>query len=147
MEKLIAGFDFTQMNFIIKKHFLDHGDYSWAVEKGAIVDDIYSSMDWMKLCDKVVTDYSAISFEAASIDRELYIFQPDIEKYASDNGLNIYMEKEAISDYVAHTEEELIDILKKPYDRNAVYAFRDKWLAIDREDCTGSLCSFIISLL
>lgn len=147
MEKLVHGFDFESMNLIIKKHFLDKGDYTWAEEAGAIVDMEFSSLDWMKISEKVVTDYSAISFEAAAIDRQLYIYQPDVEKYAANNGLNVDMHKEAIKDYVCETEEELFEALKNPYDMEAIYAFRDKFLDIELDDCTGRLCDFVISLL
>ncbi|MBQ0037594.1 MAG: CDP-glycerol glycerophosphotransferase family protein [Clostridiales bacterium] len=147
MEKLVAGFPFGEMNLIIKKHFLDTADYSWAEKAGAIVDAEFSSLDWMKVSQKVVTDYSAISFEAAIIDRELYIFQPDIDKYSVNNGLNVDMYDEAIRDYVCVTEEELFAALARPYDKHALAAFKRKYLEINMDHCTEQLCNFILSLL
>lgn len=147
MEKLIDGFDFSSMNLIIKKHFLDKGDYAWAEKAGAIVDERFSSLDWMKICPKIVTDYSAISFEAAAIDREIYIYQPDSERYRAGNGLNIDMHNEAIKDYVCENEEELFIALAKPYDKAAMHAFRDKYLDIELDCCTERLCDYAVSLL
>ena len=54
---------------------------------GAIADNRYSSMDWLRICDKVVTDYSAIAFEAAVRDTELYFYQPDEGSYEHNVGL------------------------------------------------------------
>ncbi len=147
LEKLVEGFDFTSFNLIIKKHFLDTGDYTWAEEAGAIVDTKFGSLDWMKISDKIVTDYSAISIEAASILKELYIYQPDVESYGANNGLNVDMHEEAIRAYVCDTEEELFAALQKPYDKNDILAFRDKFLDVDLNDCTGQLCDLIESLL
>ena len=147
LERLIENFDFSRFNLIIKQHFLDKGDYSWAREAGAIVDEKYSSMEWLRVAEKVVTDYSAIAFEAAILDRELYIYQPDVTDYSENVGLNVFLEQEAIGAYVCRSEKELADKLGEDYDLAAVRAFREKYVAVPLDDCTGQLCGFIAGLL
>lgn len=147
LEKLVAGFDFENLNLVIKKHFLDNGDYSWAEEAGAIVDTLFSSMEWLRICEKIITDYSAIAFEAAILDKDIYIYQPDADKYQNDVGLNIVLQKEDISDYVCDVEEDLFKKLKQQYKRDAVVRFREKYIEINMGDCTGQLSDFIIGLL
>lgn len=147
LESLIAGFDFTNLNLIIKKHFLDKGDYTWAEQAGAIVDTKYSSMEWLRRCEKVITDYSAIAFEAAILHRDLYIYQPDASKYAHKVGLNVDLRTEAIGEYVCFTEEELFQKLKQPYDKEKVTAFCQKYIEFDLDECTQNLCAFISRLL
>lgn len=147
LRKLIDGFDFDKFNFIIKKHFLDKGDYSWAKKAGAIVDTEFSSMDWLRICDKVITDYSAIAFEAAIADKELYIYQPDSDEYENNVGLNIDLEDESISDYVCRTENELFENVAMAYDNNKMIEFRKKYIEIDIDDCTGQLSDFVSALL
>ena len=147
LEKLIAGFDFDEFNLIIKKHFLDKGDYSWAEKAGAIVDTRFSSLEWLRICEKIVTDYSAIAFEAAILDKDIYIYQPDADKYENNVGLNIILKEECISDYVCNTEEDLFEKLKEPYDRDSVIEFRKKYIGINTGDCTGQLCEFITGLM
>lgn len=147
LEKLIAGFDFEKFNLIIKKHFLDKGDYSWAKEKGAIVDPVFSSMEWLRICEKVITDYSAMAFEAAIIDREIYIFQPDQSAYEHNVGLNVDLSQEAIGTYVCGSEEELFEKLSMEYKKEDVIAFRKKYLEIDLLNCTQNFCEFIAKLL
>lgn len=147
IEKLIDGFDFDEFNLIIKKHFLDKGDYTWAEEAGAIVDADYSSMEWLRVCEKVVTDYSAIAFEAAILDRELYIYEPDSESYEQNVGLNVDMHNEAISSYVCSSEKELFNKLSIPYDKDALAAFKRKYIEIPLDNCTQQLCEFISALL
>ena len=147
LTKLVEGFDFGQFNLIIKKHFLDRGDYTWAERAGAIVDTVFTSLEWLRICPKVVTDYSAISFEAAVLDREVYIYQPDATDYAENVGLNVDLTQEAIGAYVCRTEEALFDKLAEPYDVSAIKAFREKYLEIELDGCTQKLGDFVGSLL
>lgn len=147
LERLIAGFDFKSFNLIIKKHFLDKGNYIWAEEAGAIVDLQFSSMEWLRVCDKIVTDYSAIAFEAAIAEKELFIYQPDANEYDLNVGLNVNMSQEAIGAYVCKTEEELFEKLEKNYDQRVVKEFCEKYIEVDLNDCTQRFCGFIAKLL
>jgi len=45
--------------------------------------------DLLPLCSAVITDYSAIAFEAAAIDVPSYFYVYDIDDYRRDTGLNI----------------------------------------------------------
>lgn len=147
MEKLVQGFDFSRFNLIIKKHFLDKGDYTWAENAGAIVDTKFSSLEWLRICEKVITDYSALAFEAAILDRELYIYQPDVNAYEHKVGLNIDLSEESISAYVCKNEEELFASLNRAYNKDDIVRFRKKHLEIDLDNCTKKLSDFIAKLL
>lgn len=147
LESFIEGFDFKKFNLVIKKHFLDKGDYRWAEDAGAIVDEVFPSMEWLRICDKVITDYSAMAFEAAVAEKELYIFQPDEKAYSHNVGLNIDLQTEAISDYVCRDEEMLFLKLKEPYKREDMLAFRNKYIEISLEHCTADFCQFVQTLL
>lgn len=147
LEKLISGFDFTRFNLVIKKHFLDKGDYSWAEKAGAVVDTRYSSLEWLRICDKVITDYSAIAFEAAILKKDLYFYQPDETDYEHNVGLNIDMSTEAVGKYVCKSEEQLFAALDAPYEKEDVAAFGRKYIEIKLDHCTGQLRDFIAGLL
>ena len=47
------------------------------------------SRDLLYFADRVVTDYSAISFEAALVGKPVYFYVPDIVEYRQSPGLNI----------------------------------------------------------
>lgn len=143
MDDMIENFDFDRFNLIIKKHFLDDNDYSYARKAGAIVDEEFSSMIWMKICTKIITDYSAIAFEAGILDKDIYIYQPDEDEYMTDIGLNIDMRAEAIGRYVCKSGSRLIALLGEPYDKASVLAFKNKYIEVPLDDCTGRLCDFI----
>ena len=147
MGALTEAFEYDRFNLVIKKHFLDKGDYKEAKAKGAIVDDKFSSMDWLRIAKKVVTDYSAIAFEAAVIEKELYIYQPDFHQYENNVGLNVSLEDEAIGKYVAKDQRSLVELLKEPYDIKAVKEFCGKFISVNTDNCTGQLCDFIMEHL
>ncbi|MDO5590029.1 MAG: CDP-glycerol glycerophosphotransferase family protein [Lachnospiraceae bacterium] len=147
LERLVDSFDFEKHALVIKKHFLDKGDYAWAKEKGAIVDGRFSSMDWLKICDGIITDYSAIIFEAAILGKDIYIYQPDRASYEHNVGLNVDIGKEAIGKYVCESEKELVERMDGKYDKAAVIAFCDKYIEIDTDHCTEDFCRFVIGKL
>lgn len=136
-------FDFEKYNLIIKTHVLDKTDFSWMEEKGAIVDRKYSVFDWMKVVDKVITDYSGIAFEASVVEKEIYIYLVDWEEYIDKVGLNMDFSEEAISDYVYYDEKTLCEGLEQKYDRAKMLEFRDKYISVDTTYCTGDLVDFI----
>ena len=49
----------------------------------------FSSSEMLTIAEYVVTDYSAIAFEALAIDRPVLFYVPDYERYCKENGLNI----------------------------------------------------------
>ena len=147
LDTLVAGFDHEHFALIIKKHFLDENDYSWAISRGAIVDTAFSSADWLRCCRKVITDYSAICVEAAVLGKELYILQNDLRSYSDKVGLNVLLENEDIGHYVCRDEKKLFKLLAEPYDTQALYRFTQKFIEAPTDDCTGRLCGFLAGLL
>ena len=140
-------FDFDKYNLIIKTHVLDKTDFSWMEEKGAIVDKSYSVFDWMKVADKVITDYSGIAFEASVLEKEIYIYLVDWDEYIDKVGLNMDFSQEAISDYVYYDEKALCEGLESEYDREKILEFKNKYISVDVDNCTGMLVDFVETLL
>ena len=53
----------------------------------------------------MITDYSSVLFDFASMDKPIYLFQPDIEEYEVKRGL--YMQGEELGLQVAHSEADI----------------------------------------
>ena len=147
LQAVINAFDFTKYNLIIKKHWLDKESYKEFQHKHVIVDRLFNSMDWMKICTKVITDYSAITFEAALLKKEVYFFLPDIYEYRKDVGLNMEYHLETIGTYACVDAENLYRELERPYEEQRIVAFRNKYLAVSNENCTARLVNFTMELL
>lgn len=48
-----------------------------------------STIDLLEFADCVITDYSAVAFEAAILGKQVYFYVPDIEGYRVSPGLNV----------------------------------------------------------
>lgn len=140
---LIEHFDFNKFNLILKKHWLDKTDYSWAEEKGVIIDNEFSALEWMKVCTKVISDYSAISLEAAIMDKELYLYIADMDVYTDKVGTNIDFKEEAIKDYVHTDARELCKCMKEDYQLSLMRQFRNKYIEVNVKNCAEQLAEFI----
>lgn len=83
---LIDAFEGHPHTLIIRPHDLESRTISGQhVVDGSGVD----GLDLLLLCDVVITDYSAIAFEAAAISRPVLFYVPDIESYRAETGLNL----------------------------------------------------------
>lgn len=83
---VIDAFSAGRFVVMVKPHPLETADV-----RGENVVDVSGCdvLDLLPVCDVVVTDYSAVAFEALVLDLPLYFYVPDIEEYRHENGLNI----------------------------------------------------------
>ena len=104
----------------------------------------WSTYDLMKVCHGVVTDYSAASLEASLLNKPVYLYLFDCERYAAEQGLNIdlwaelpraaFREAEALARYTA-----------EPYDYAALAAFRDKYVETAERNNTADVAAFLLA--
>lgn len=123
LEELISKIDKEKYNLIIKLHPLDKTQ----IDEKYIVKG-YSSTDLIKIADIVITDYSAMAFEVAVLNKQLYFYLYDVDKYETDRGLNINLMKEMAS-CVGTNIDELFDIIEnKEYDYESLKRFRERYI-------------------
>lgn len=67
------------------------------------------------IADMLVTDYSSVIFDYAALEKPIYLFQPDIDEYKLKRGL--YLAGEDTNLPVAHSEQELWELLAQPYNQ------------------------------
>ena len=86
-EGMIKGFDCETYALVVKTHPLDRH----TVIKGgsAVVDMSFTTEQAVILADCVISDYSGAAAEAALLDRPVYFFVPDTERYAAECGVNV----------------------------------------------------------
>ena len=147
IDDFIENARLDRYNLVIRRHWLDKTDYTAAEKQGAIIDRNYSFFDWLKYCNKVITDYSAAAFEAAILEKELYFYIKDISDYECNVGLNIDLKNEAIAMFVYSDSEVLWDVLGEDYDKEKLTEFKKKYITVDTENCTRKLADFLLSLL
>lgn len=107
----------------------------------------FSSRDLMKLCDIIITDYSACAIEGSLLRKPLYFYTPDYDIYTAEQGLNIDLKAElpfAVFDDAAALLSAMDDT---QYDFQTLNAFSRRYVENINKDNTEQLTAFICSLL
>lgn len=90
VEEIINCIDEQKYNLIIRLHPLE----KTVVDNKYVINSKYSTFELLKVADYVITDYSAIAFEAATLNKPVFFYIYDVEEYQNNRGLNIDLAKE-----------------------------------------------------
>ena len=124
IEQIVSEIDEEKYNLIVRLHPLD----KTKVDNKYVIDGKYSTFDLIKMADYVITDYSAIAFEVATLNKPLFFYLYDIDKYESSRGLNINLKEEMKNS----TKQNIKDIIKiienNTYDYEELKKFREKYV-------------------
>jgi len=139
LEKCI---NFSKYNLIVKAHPLDKKDVSKYT-----VDKKYNTYDLLKIADYIITDYSAVAFEASILDKPIYFYLYDIDNYKKVRGLNINLFNE-MSNCTSKSAEIIMSLIEnETYDFNQLKKFKFKYMGNDYFNNTEKLVDFIFSFL
>lgn len=139
-KELIANFDFTKFNLIVTFH----AKVNDVVNDNRIIKikrSDFSTYDVLKICDYVITDYSALLLDTLVVKKKILFYVYDYDEYRTENGLNV----ELLKDYPSLTKksaQDLVMTLKKPYDNKAY----QKLCALYRPtvtDSTKKICKLV----
>ena len=144
---LAAALDPEKYVLIVSLHPLYRSEEELPQADNIIYEEERSSFDMLGVADIIISDYSSMVVEATLADKPLYLYTYDIDQYSETTGLNMDFDSEAIGKYVFRDAAELAKSMAEPYDMAALRAFRDKYIEVDTENCTGQLADFIQSLL
>lgn len=147
LKEVVNAIDLSKYNLIVKLHPLDDLQKYNYVLGDVILDKNYETFEWIKVCDKIITDYSSIALESMIQDKEVYFYVYDLEKYNRDTGINIDFEKEAIKKCVAKNTRELKKVLEKPYDFEKTNQFKNKYIEVSCDGCTSKFVDFIFEII
>ena len=131
VEKIIDEIDETKYNLIIRLHPLD----KTAIDSKYIVDSKYNTFDLIKIADYVITDYSAIAFEAAVVNRPIFFYVYDLNEYKENRGLNVNLNKEMKHATFNNITDIISIIEKKEYPYEEYEKFKSKYIeTLDTEN-------------
>lgn len=142
IKELEENINFSKYNLIVKLHPLDKRNCSkYEVNKK------YTSYDLLKIADYIITDYSAVAFEASILNKPIYFYLYDIDTYKKSRGLNINLFKE-MSNCTSKNMKFIIDSIENnTYDFKQLNKFRLKYMGNDYFNNTEKLVNFIFSFL
>ncbi len=143
---LVSVFDFDAGNtLIIKKH------PNQRIKDGslgrALTCDKVSTATVLSVCDCIITDYSAITIEAAILGKPVFFYLFDYEQYLSENGLNVKL----FDEFPECTFRECQGLVKAlestDYDKENYRRFCKKYLPDLRGRATDKIADLIIDCI
>ncbi len=144
---LADALDPDKYALIVRLHPLYRGEEELPQADHIIYEDEMETFDLLGVADAIISDYSSLVVEATLADRPMYLYTYDIDSYRQTTGLNMDFASETIGKYTFTDAGKLAAALEEEYDMEALRAFRDKYIDIDTENCTGQLADFIEGLL
>lgn len=140
INELINSINYKKFNLIVKVHPKSNVEFD---NSQVLKCNKYTALQLLTVADYVITDYSAISIEAASLDIPIFLYLYDYEEYKKNNGLNIDLFKEFFP-YAFKDSQELMKKLEtKKYDISVVLQYKAKYLDSDFGKYTEKLVKFI----
>jgi CDP-ribitol ribitolphosphotransferase len=141
LDELIGAIDPGRYNLIVKPHPLSRLE----VRGGrALTDDLFSSLDMLFAADYVVTDYSAMIFEALLAGKPVYFYAFDIDRYGEERGWLLDYRAE-IPGEILHTGDEVARAVEGGgFDETAAAAFLGRYVETPAGSCTERICDIIL---
>ena len=139
---LIDSINFEKYNLIIKLHPLDKTEKM----NEYVVSNKYNTFDLLKIADYIITDYSAVAFEASVLNKPLYFYVYDISEYIGTRGLNVDLIKEMNNCVSTNIKEIIKSIENNEYDYQELEKFKNKYMECETNN-TEKLVDFIFKYL
>lgn len=133
-----AGMD--EIALLVKPHPLSN----FHVPRGCRPGKGWSTYDLMKVCDGVITDYSAASLEASLLHKPVYFYLFDYQAYRYNQGLNIDPGVEMPSAVSVDAVSLLQKIQDGAYDFAALERFRERYIQTAGENNTAAVAGFLL---
>ena len=103
----------------------------------------FSTLDILRVCDYVITDYSALAIDACVLNKKLLLYVYDYEQYDKENGINIDLFKE-LKGNVSKNIKDLVKIIdNNKYNIESYNKFRKKYLTVSDGTCTEKIVQLI----
>jgi len=140
---LIEAVDYEKYNLIIKLHPLMNDIIH---SRKAIECKGFSTLECFSVSDYLITDYSAVIFEAATAGIPVFLYTFDYEAYKGKRGLGFEYGRDTVIKPHKDPEEVIRAIEDEDYSMDAMRAFAEKYVD-SMEHCTKTLAAFVLSLL
>ena len=140
-EDLIKNIDFEKYNLIIKKHPEDKAKIESS--KNIIVDKKFGVMDLLFVSDYLISDYSAVAFEASVLSVPMFFYVYDIEKYKNNRGLFVdyYREMPGI---ISKNAKDIINAIEtNNYSDKKIEEFRKKYVSVLDATSTNKIINLL----
>ncbi len=143
IKKVIDAVDSSRYQLIIKLHPLDKSDGT----DRYVVNKRYNTFDLLKIADYIITDYSAVAFEAIVLNKPIYFYVYDINEYENARGLNVNLMEEMNNATSTNIKEIVNSIENDNYNYSELEAFRNRYIENLDSNNTKRLVDFVFKYL
>ena len=144
INNLINNIDFSKYNLVIKLHPLSDIVID---DERVIFDKSFSTIDMAIVSDYVITDYSAVVFEIALLNKPIFFYAFDKDAYLDERNFYMNFDKDMPGVISTSAREIVKAIEKEKYDLKKVKKFASDNVAKVYGGYTNNISKFIIKLL
>lgn len=126
IESLIDEIKAEDRIIVIKKHPLM--ELSMEESKGVIIDKFFSTEEMLYIADYVISDYSAIVFEAALLEKRMCFFAFDLDEYKASRSFYLDYESDMPGDICRTAYEVETALRDSHFDVDAVRSFAHSYV-------------------
>lgn len=141
IESLIDEIKAEDRIIVIKKHPLM--ELSMEESKGVIIDKSFSTEEMLYIADYVISDYSAIVFEAALLEKRMCFFAFDLDEYKSSRSFYLDYDSEMPGDICRTAYEVETALRDSHFDVEAVRRFARSYVE-KTDDVTKDLAGIVL---
>lgn len=142
INEFINSVDLKKYALIVKIH--PNMNYKINLKDNVYICNEFTSLQLLSVADYIITDYSAISIEAAILEKPIYLYVYDLNEYSNDPGINIVLNKELPNCVFENAEDLYKSLDKGKYDKSILKGFKDKYVCNCNGTVTHNLAKFIL---
>ena len=116
-------------------------------DERVIIDHSFTTLEWISVADYVISDYSSIIYEAAIMKKSLFFFAFDLDEYKVGREFFIDYEHEVPGKVYKNVSELIQGILTYKCNQDSLNLFVQKYVLLNRNDCTGEIVKLLQHLL
>lgn len=139
---VIDSFGDGRYTLIVKPHPLVETDVSGPNIVNACGTDI---IELLPLCDVIITDYSAVAFEASVLRKPVYFYVYDVADYEREHGLNIDLPAEMPGVTSPDLEVIATQIDSGDYDYSLIDRLAKRYVAVTDGTCTERIAALVLA--
>lgn len=141
IQKLIDVTDTEKYNLIIKLH--DGQEFIYVDNHNISKNINFTGMEFLHIADYIITDYSAIVYEAAIVEKPIYFYAYDYDTYMDDRGWYIDYKREMPGPIEKDIGEIMKLIEEEKWNKQKVIDFKRKYI----DDLSMGVTKKIVQLI
>ena len=146
VEDIVSRVDYTKYNLIVKLHHDKELVYTDNKEN-VVFGNIATGMEFLHIADYVITDYSAITFEALIAGKPVYYYVYDYENYK--NARDMYIDfKDEMPGVISENPDEILQAIQNDVRfEKKTEEFIKKYVSTCEKNNTAELAKYILKMM